>query len=123
MNYRIKFEDGKIFQQPVQEKAVIYPINTNRPWKRIVVSGELEEIKQYFIDNAKYKQEWDSIGYTIDSETNEEIEVVETLTIDLSEFSIAGEIVDHRDGTYTVLMGKPTEVEILKAQLAMLQNK
>ena len=123
MNYRIEFEDGKVFQQPVQTKAVVYPINSDRVWKKIVISGELEEIKQYFVDNAKYVQKWDSIGHTIDPETNEEIEITETLDMDLSEFSIAGEIVDHRDGTYTVLMGKPTELEILRAQLETLKNK
>jgi hypothetical protein len=37
---------------------------------------------------------------------------------DNSEYSIAGAITDNRDGTITVKMGKPTEVEALQAQLA-----
>ena len=34
---------------------------------------------------------------------------------DNSDFSVAGDITDHRDGTATVKMGKPTEVEELIA--------
>ena len=36
---------------------------------------------------------------------------------DNSEYSIAGDITDHRDGTVSIKMGKPTEVEALRAQL------
>lgn len=36
---------------------------------------------------------------------------------DMSAYSLAGEITDHRDGTVTVKMGKPTETETLRAQL------
>ena len=32
-------------------------------------------------------------------------------TYDNSDFSIAGDLTDHRDGTVTVKMGKPTELE------------
>lgn len=35
-----------------------------------------------------------------------------------SDFSIAGSITDNRDGTISVKMGKPTELERLQAQLA-----
>ena len=36
---------------------------------------------------------------------------------DNSEYSIAGEITDYRDGTVSIKMGKPTETEILMAKL------
>lgn len=36
---------------------------------------------------------------------------------DNSEYSIAGEITDYRDGTVSIKMGKPTEAETLRAQL------
>lgn len=36
---------------------------------------------------------------------------------DNSEYSIAGEITDYRDGTVSIKMGKPTEVETLREQL------
>ena len=36
---------------------------------------------------------------------------------DNSEYSLAGDITDHRNGTVSIKMGKPTETETLRAQL------
>ena len=36
---------------------------------------------------------------------------------DMSAYSLAGDITDHRDGTVSIKMGKPTETETLRAQL------
>lgn len=36
---------------------------------------------------------------------------------DMSEYSLSGDITDHRDGTVSIKMGKPTEEEALRAQL------
>lgn len=44
--------------------------------------------------------------------------VVSTEEFDNSDYCIAGTITDNRDGTLSVKMGKPTETEILQAQLA-----
>lgn len=41
---------------------------------------------------------------------------------DNSEYSLAGDITDHRDGTVSVKMGKPTEAETLRAQLAEIEE-
>ena len=41
---------------------------------------------------------------------------------DNSEYSIAGDITDHRDGTVSIKMGKPTETETLRAQLAEIEE-
>ena len=51
-----------------------------------------------------------------DMPTGETVEQVNEW--DNSEYSIAGDITDHRDGTVSIKMGKPTEVETLRAQLA-----
>ena len=37
---------------------------------------------------------------------------------DNSEYSISGEITDYRDGTVSIKMGKPTQIEMMQAQLA-----
>ena len=37
---------------------------------------------------------------------------------DNSEYSFSGDITDHRDGAVSIKMGKPTETEMLRAQLA-----
>lgn len=41
---------------------------------------------------------------------------------DNSEYRIAGEITDYRDGTVSIKMGKPTETEMLRAQLAEIEE-
>ena len=52
--------------------------------------------------------------------TGETKEVVNEL--DNSAYSLAGEITDHRDGTVSIKMGKPTEAETLRAQLAEIEE-
>ena len=37
---------------------------------------------------------------------------------DNGEYSISGEITDYRDGTVSIKMGKPTQLEMMQAQLA-----
>lgn len=104
MNYRIIFSDGTVFPQPETPSAVVSPLKSaGREWMRITVVGTVEAVKAAFTDGAQYAQVWDSVA----AETGE----TETLTRDLSAYSVAGEVVDHRDGTVTVLMGKPTEIE------------
>lgn len=41
---------------------------------------------------------------------------------DNSEYSLAGQITDYRDGTVSIKMGKPTEAETLRAQLAEIEE-
>lgn len=41
---------------------------------------------------------------------------------DNSEYSISGPITDYRDGTVSIKMGKPTEAETLRAQLAEIEE-
>lgn len=48
--------------------------------------------------------------------TGETEEVVQEY--DNSEYSLAGEITDYRDGTVSIKMGKPTEAETLRAEKA-----
>ena len=42
---------------------------------------------------------------------------------DMSEYSIAGDITDHRDGTVSIKMGKPTETESAKATVTALAGE
>ena len=41
---------------------------------------------------------------------------------DNSGYSLAGDITDHRDGTVSIKMGKPTEAETLRAQLNEIEE-
>lgn len=42
---------------------------------------------------------------------------------DMSEYSISGDITDHRDGTVSIKMGKPTETESAKATVTALAGE
>ena len=57
--------------------------------------------------------------YDEQGEPTGETEEVVTET-DMSEYSLAGEITDYRDGTVSIKMGKPTEAESAKATVTAL---
>lgn len=59
---------------------------------------------------AEYDGSGNSTGQTTDYDTEE----------DMSAYSLAGEIVDYRDGTVSVKMGKPTEAENAAATVTAL---
>ena len=81
------------------EAAVLLPNNT--PWS--IIQREMVDVL-------------DEQG----KPTGETKEVVNEW--DNSEYSISGPITDHRDGTVTIKMGKPTEAETLRAQLAEIEE-
>lgn len=113
MTERIVFADGTVFLCPKKPTAPVHPYqDRNRKWKRITVCAELALVKEKFVDGAVYFNEWDS--YTVDAEGKE---IQETIRQELSEYSLAGDLVDTRDGNITVYMGKPTEAELLQRQL------
>ena len=47
-------------------------------------------------------------------------QTTETQTRDMSDYCVAGDIVDTRDGNVTVYMGRKTEVEKLREQVEVL---
>lgn len=71
-----------------------------RPSKAITLTMTYEEAKALFTEDAAW-----SILHTDGEETTQ---------YDNSEYSKAGPITDHRDGTVTVKMGKPTAEELLE---------
>lgn len=74
----------------------------------ITLAMTYEEAAELFVDDA----EW-SIVNQADSYVDESGETVtpDPVEYDNSEFCIAGDITDHRDGTVTVKMGKLTDLE------------
>ena len=117
MNYRIRFASGVEFPQPEQATPPVSPLKAGREWRRITVVGTVDAVKAAFVDGAQYVQAWDSVVTEVDEEGNE-VETIVEESRDLSEWSVAGEIIDRRDGTVCVLMGKPTEMELLQTELA-----
>lgn len=64
----------------------------------------------------------DGLAWSIVMDVEQEQEDGSVVTVqeeyDNSDYSIAGDITDHRDGTLSVKMGKPTQLEMMQAQLA-----
>lgn len=86
----------------------------NRETKAITLKMDYATANKLFIDGVS----WFIVLETpieiknIDDKGNATTEiVVETEELDNSEYSIAGDIIDHRDGTITVKMGKLTDLE------------
>ena len=78
------------------EIAALLP--SNAPWSLIEREDVLDELGA-------------PTGQTIDHER------------DMSAYSIAGDITDHRDGTVSIKMGKPTETESAKATVTALAGE
>lgn len=72
----------------------------DRESKAITVSMDYGTAKNLFVND---------IAWSILDDDNTEY--------DNSDFCLAGDITDHRDGTITVKMGKKTQVELLQEQL------
>ena len=95
-------------------KAIKLEMNYNDALSVFVdeVNWFIEEETEKVIENLIEKVEVDEMGEEhIIHETISET-VIDVVSHDNSEYSIAGDIVDHRDGTITVKMGKPTEIEM-----------
>ena len=105
----------RTFDCPVQTAAPIANLTRGREWKSIAVIGTADEVKTAFVDGITYRQQWES---TIIAEDG--TQTTETQTRDLSDYCVAGDVVDTRDGNVTVYMGRKTEVEKLREQVDVL---
>lgn len=74
-----------------------------RSSKTITLEMEYADAVELFVDGA----EW-SIIFPVEDEETHEITMVEE---DNSAYYLAGDITDHRDGTLSIKMGKPTDLE------------
>ena len=98
----------------------------DRSSKAITLEMTYEDAKRIFVDDIKWsiEQEVEHMEdkhetVIIDEETGEtedkvtQVPVTKLEEYDNSEYSIAGDIIDHRNGKITVKMGKPTDKELL----------
>lgn len=86
----------------------------NRETKAITLEMDYATANKLFIDGVSWfiVIENPIEVKNIDDEGNTTTEtVVETEELDNSEYNLAGDITDHRDGTITVKMGKLTDLE------------
>nr|DAH39985.1 MAG TPA: hypothetical protein [Caudoviricetes sp.] len=82
------------------EALALLPDNT--PWSIV----EKSEVPTYAEDGS----------YAYDEDGNQIMEE-KTTEWDNSEYSMSGDITDHRDGTVTIKMGKPTDLETAYEQM------
>lgn len=109
-----------------QYPAVITGRLSDKDWngresKAIKVEMSYADALNLFVDDVNWNiaQDIEVIREVEDEEGNMIMKtVMEQKIYDNSEYSIAGSITDHRDGTITVKMGKPTAEELL----AMLEE-
>ena len=105
----------RTFDCPVQPAAPISNLTRGREWKSIAVVGTADDVKAAFVDGITYRQQWESAIIAEDG-----TQTTETQTRDLSDYCVAGDVVDTRDGNVTVYMGRKTEVEKLREQVDVL---
>lgn len=103
-----------------QYPATIRGFVGDREWdkrdsKAITLEMSYEEALNTFVDDVSW-----AIIHQPEPYVDEQGETVtpDPVEYDNSEFCVAGSITDHRNGTVTVKMGKPTEIELLNKQLA-----
>lgn len=87
-----------------------------RETKTIILEMTYSKASKLFVDGLRWSIVYQAEAY-VDPETGHEI-VPEPEVNDNSEFCVAGDIIDHRNGTVSAKMGKPTEVEVMRMQLA-----
>ena len=94
----------------------------NRESKAIEVEMSYSDAVNIFTDDVKWSivQDIEETVERFDEESGNTIYdvIVKQESYDNSEYNIAGDIIDHRNGSITVKMGKPTAEEILAAYTA-----
>ena len=106
--------------------AAISGANNDRTWdgrdtKTITLTMTHAEVAALLPDNTPWSIVQRDMMDVLDEQgqpTGETNEVVNEY--DNSEYSIAGDITDHRDGTVSIKMGKPTESELSEATVTAL---
>ena len=104
--------------------ATVDGVNNDRTWngrdtKTVTLTMTHDEAATLLPDNTPWSIVQRDMVDVLDEQgqpTGETKEVVNEY--DNSEYSISGEITDYRDGTVSIKMGKPTQLEMMQAQLA-----
>lgn len=94
-----------------------------RDTKTITLTMTAAEVAALLPDNTPWTIVQREMVNKLDNDGNPTGETEEVVNEwDNSEYSLSGAITDHRDGTVSIKMGKPTEAETLRAQLAEIEE-
>ena len=108
--------------------AAVNGVNNDRAWngrdtKTITLTMTATEVAELLPDNTPGSIVLRETVNKLDNDGNPTGETEEVVNEwDNSEYSLSGAITDHRDGTVSIKMGKPTEAETLRAQLAEIEE-
>ena len=90
----------------------------NRESKTVTMQGTYDEIVELFGDNAPWSivmketvQKRSEDGSLVLDDAGNPVTEEQTSEWDNSEFAMSGPITDNRDGTVSIKMGKPTDLE------------
>ena len=114
MSTYIKINNGDILYPAVITGRMADKEWDNRETKAITLEMDYATANKLFIDGVIWSivMEHPVEIKEIDDEGNTTTKtIIETEEFDNSEYSLAGDITDHRDGTLTVKMGKLTDLE------------
>ena len=114
MSTYIKINNGDILYPAVITGRMADKEWDNRETKAITLEMDYATANTLFIDSVIWSivMEHPVEIEEIDDEGNTTTKtIIETEEFDNSEYSLAGDITDHRDGTLTVKMGKLTDLE------------
>lgn len=114
MSTCIKINNGDILYPAVITGRMADKEWDNRETKAITLEMDYATANKLFIDSVIWSivMEHPVEIKEIDDEGNTTTKtIIETEEFDNSEYSLAGDITDHRDGTLTVKMGKLTDLE------------
>lgn len=95
----------------------------NRESKTIKLEMTHADAEKLFVDGQPWNIVMDTVKEVEQTKEDGTVEIVEVPAqeeYDNSDFSVAGDITDHRNGTLSVKMGKPTDVEVLEEENAAL---
>lgn len=114
MSTYIKINNGDILYPAVITGRMADKEWDNRETKAITLEMDYTTANKLFIDGVIWSivMEHPVEVKEIDDEGNTTTKtIIKTEEFDNSEYSLAGDITDHRDGTLTVKMGKLTDLE------------
>ena len=109
--------------------AAVNGVYNDRSWgdrntKTITLAMNAAEVATLLPDNTPWSIVQRETVDVLDEQGNPTGETKEVVNeYDNSEYSIAGDITDHRDGTVSIKMGKPTETESAKATVTALAGE
>lgn len=108
--------------------AAVNGVNNDRTWggrdtKIVTLTMTAAEAAALLPDNTPWSIVQRDIVDKLDENDMPTGETVEQVNEwDNSEYCVSGAITDHRNGTVSIKIGKPTEVETLRAQLAEIEE-